>query len=192
VVLSLDDYYLPYQELQQLYQSTASSLYEFRGNPGTHDTALLAQHLKVLKARGQIDAPVYDKLARNGIGDRRGTRIVDPADIVIFEGWMLGFTAKQNVNLHLQALNEMLKSYEDIWKLIDNWIFLKVEDLESIYEWRWEQELENCRRRGVQCRSRAEIDDFVSRFIPTYLTYYIPRPDAIVMKLDTKRTISRS
>lgn len=177
--ISLDDYYLPYAELESFLKLANSPFYKFRGNPGTHKVPLLVEHLKDLHSSNMkecIELPLYDKLARNGQGDRVGTRNIElPIDLVLIEGWMLGFSAKpdiQSSSLQVNFVNDMLRSYEEVWRLIDGWIWLKVKDIKIIYEWRWEQEVSSCRALGRACRSRGEIDNFVSQFIPTYHEYY--------------------
>jgi len=90
LALSLDDFYLdaiPHHPDPRLCG---------RGNPGTHDLALLLDCLDRLASHDlPIDLPVYDKALRDGHGGRSAnTRRVDRRpEVVLLEGWCLGFRA---------------------------------------------------------------------------------------------------
>ena len=78
-------------------------LLQVRGNAGTHDLALGTQTLQALhdansggsNGAAEIAVPRYDKSQNGGRGDRAQPatwpRVQGPLDIVLFEGWMLGF-----------------------------------------------------------------------------------------------------
>ena len=78
-------------------------LLQVRGNAGTHDLALGTQTLEALHGANSGDSngaaelavPRYDKSRNGGRGDRAEPaawpRVQGPLDIVLFEGWMLGF-----------------------------------------------------------------------------------------------------
>ncbi|KAF9529705.1 P-loop containing nucleoside triphosphate hydrolase protein, partial [Crepidotus variabilis] len=157
-VLSIDDLYLPHDALAKLAQSD-NLLWKGRGLPGTHDVALGIDILKALKSgRCQIELPRFDKSLHNGEGDRLpldGTGIViyqpPPLDIVILEGWFVGFSSipkdevyvrwhgvwndeREKLGLteaelgtlaNVEDVNEQLKSYEEIWQFFDVFIQLK-------------------------------------------------------------------
>ncbi|KAJ1968637.1 hypothetical protein H4R35_006372 [Dimargaris xerosporica] len=114
VTVSLDDFYLPFDELQRRVQQQHSQdgyvnpLLQFRGNPGTHDLVLGTQVLAQLSTinAGSHDAlalepprtvavPRYDKSLRQGRGDRLPPElwatVTAPVQVVLFEGWMVGF-----------------------------------------------------------------------------------------------------
>ncbi len=91
VVLSLDDYYHPRAERARLAERIHPLLAR-RGPPGTHDQALLFDHVdRLLRgAAGRLELPRFDK----GRDDRReATRTVDtggrPA-VLLLEGWFVG------------------------------------------------------------------------------------------------------
>ena len=70
----------------------------------THDVDLGQQTLEKLVSMGhnspanqtEVKVPRYDKSANEGKGDRASPKswptVKAPIDIVLFEGWMLGFT----------------------------------------------------------------------------------------------------
>jgi len=204
--LSLDDYYLPHSSLRQLQLQSQCQLYQRRGLPGTHDIELLRNHLKEHLGSGTIiGAPVYDKLALNGRGDRSTpVRNVQPVDVLIIEGWMIGFIPlceeSSKLTSDYRLINKALKAYLPVWNLIDIWILLRIADLSLIYSWRWEQELFNCRQRLIECRSYSELCAFVDNFIPAYELYYpqlptslhqaYPNNEILPLNLDSHRNIT--
>lgn len=84
-------------------------LLQVRGNAGTHDLALGLKTLRTLKnarnifgngGQGTSDpilVPRYDKSACGGKGDRAPVegwaKVAMPPEVVLLEGWMLGFEA---------------------------------------------------------------------------------------------------
>jgi len=100
-VLSIDDLYLTHSRLVELAARHPDNfLLSGRGQPGTHDVALGAQMLSILKGinnAGHDDTvrlPFFDKSLFDGQGDRvqdSGNVIVPPLDIVALEGWCVGF-----------------------------------------------------------------------------------------------------
>lgn len=156
-VLSLDDLYLPHNDLVAL-SASSNVLWRGRGHPGTHDIALGISILSALKyGSGDIELPRFDKSLFDGEGDRLpmdGTGIIisqpPSPDIVIFEGWFVGFHPISEEQLQLswngiwkeerlklnleetetgrlediQAINTKLKSYLQLWDFFD--VFIQV------------------------------------------------------------------
>lgn len=108
VSLSLDDIYLPHTGLITVAEKYASNrMLQGRGPPGTHDLDLGTKVLRQLSQINAVDSqsvdlPIFDKSLFNGRGDRIEAvkRVEGPVDIVLFEGWMLGFTALPPALLH--------------------------------------------------------------------------------------------
>ena len=91
-IVSYDDFYLTRQDQEKLGDS--NFYLSGRGVAGTHDMQLGIETLTQLKTKkeGCIEVPTYDKSAFNGLGDRGKPRELDaPVDLVLFEGWMLGY-----------------------------------------------------------------------------------------------------
>ncbi|PPQ87439.1 hypothetical protein CVT25_008175 [Psilocybe cyanescens] len=161
-VLSIDDLYLPHKELVLLAASNPENiLLKGRGQPGTHDVDLGVQILSALKAsNGTIELPRFDKSLYLGEGDRlpmdgTGPLILQPPqlDVVIFEGWCVGFhpisdeellsrwngvweTERQKLGLNLdrvcrlidvKTVNDNLKQYLRLWSFFDVFVQLKPE-----------------------------------------------------------------
>lgn len=95
-IFSTDDLYLPHTGLVALAQAHPSNaMLQGRGLPGSHDLALGSATLASL-ARGEpTRIPRFDKSKFSGEGDRAPEgewELVDgPVDVVLLEGWNLGF-----------------------------------------------------------------------------------------------------
>lgn len=79
------------------------SLLQGRGQPGTHDVQVGERILRAFRtdANDTVSLPVYDKSAHGGAGDRRAVwKCVNrPVDVVLFEGWCLGFRSLSETEL---------------------------------------------------------------------------------------------
>ena len=93
-----------------------------------------------------------------------------PFDLVLLEGWMLGFTPVAVTDPHLEVINHKLAAYEAWYQLIDVMISLRADDPHSVLRWRTEAE-ERARASGKPALSPAEIADYVQRFLPAYESY---------------------
>lgn len=79
--------------------NSSNRLLGVRGNAGSHDTQLAHDTFKALHAAKADAAEVgivrYDKSQHEGRGDRAAESawqfVKGPVDVVLFEGWMLGF-----------------------------------------------------------------------------------------------------
>ncbi|KAJ2024520.1 hypothetical protein GGI10_000148 [Coemansia sp. RSA 2530] len=200
VGFSLDDIYLPHREQQELAQTQRDNpLLQFRGQAGTHDVELGHRTLAaLLRNDSAVDIPAYDKSLNGGYGDRKplsewqATR--PPVDVVLFEGWSLGFRALDNREFarfieqvrkpgggsvlckhsrrysdqNLKEINENLEKYESLlYPLIDAWVYMRVADADVVYRWRKEQE-DELAATGRPSLSDKQLEDFVTRFLPAY------------------------
>ncbi|GAM86304.1 hypothetical protein ANO11243_043160 [Dothideomycetidae sp. 11243] len=101
-VLSIDDLYLPHEEQVALAaRHRDNPLVQHRGQPSTHDIGLGTDVFAALSARKEsVALPSYDKSRFDGSGDRRPRskwQSVGQVDVVIFEGWCVGFRARGEV-----------------------------------------------------------------------------------------------
>lgn len=179
--VSIDDFYLTREQQLSLSAAHPGNPYlEHRGYPGTHDIALGTRTLTALRALGAGDVvrlPVYDKSAHGGRGDRAPESewrdVRGPLDVVIVEGWMLGFSpVAEDVlpDANMVAPNQALASYAQWYALVDLWIVLRAATPEYVLEWRVEAE-ERMKASGKPGLSRDAIEDYVRRFLPAYRTY---------------------
>jgi len=188
--LSIDDVYLTGKEQEKLATESHpnNALLKFRGNAGTHDVKLAVDTLKKLKnsdgnsGNVKIPLPRYDKTARNGRGDRASVDqwpvVNNPVDVVLFEGWMLGFTPVgadeeiKKIHADLKSVDERLRrdGYDEVHSLIDDWLVIKVDDFAWVKQWRLQQE-QASRVAGYDTLTDEQVADFVQRFMPAYDLY---------------------
>lgn len=105
ISVSVDDFYHTASTLEQLAKTKFDGndkLLQQRGPPGTHDLALADAVFDGLsrindKQGKAMTMPTYDKGAKGGKGDRRAdelwTRVNGPLDVIVLEGWCIGFRA---------------------------------------------------------------------------------------------------
>jgi D-glycerate 3-kinase len=156
-VLSIDDLYLPHHRLAaQAAENPENPLLNGRGQPGTHDVRYGQHLLTKLKSQSDVvELPRFDKSLFNGEGDRLpmdlqdATLVHTPVDVVILEGWCVGFNSISVDDLHhkwvgvwqeesaklglsdsvkeidISSINEKLKEYEQyLWPFFD--VFIQV------------------------------------------------------------------
>ena len=167
--ISIDDFYYPDNILTALYYNTNCHLWKFRGNPGTHDIALLFYVLKEFKTKNPVYIPIYDKSVNNGRGDRVGWKLLMPSTHLFLEGWCIGFKTVYDPN---DLIDMSLRTYECINNLLDGIFILKAPNLNIIYSWREEAEMKNRKKGGGM--SEKELKEFIDIYMPTYHKY-LPR-----------------
>ncbi|PPQ64947.1 hypothetical protein CVT26_015667 [Gymnopilus dilepis] len=211
-VLSIDDLYLPHEGLVSLATSHSGNiLWKGRGQPGTHDVDLGVQILSALKhGDSPVELPRFDKSAFGGEGDRlpmdgSGPTIKQPppVDVVIFEGWCVGFNPisdeellsrwngewkdeKQKLGLKsdqmgrlddIKAINEKLKDYLRLWSYVD--IFVQLRPLPpsseelSQYAIIYKWRLEQEHNMKSLNGGRGMSDEAVKSFVDRYIPGYV-------------------
>ncbi|OQR93499.1 hypothetical protein ACHHYP_02498 [Achlya hypogyna] len=176
-VLSIDDvYYTRDEQLSIAQNHPGNPLLEFRGNPGTQDIDLLLDIIKQAKLGKDVLVPRYDKSAFQGRGDRapqdRWSRHAGPLDVLLIEGWCLGFQASTRPlsNPHLVPVNDALRAFDRVYEELAATIVVQVESQRCVYTWREEAEAD-MRAQGKSAMTPAQIRDFVDRFMPAYDAY---------------------
>ena len=137
---------------------------------------------------GSVRIPFYDKSKHKGQGDRKPEgewpEIHGPLDIVLLEGWMLGFMPvpeealgeideiKCDLNLQkgFREVNRSLAHYQDWHDQLDAFIQLIPKDIGDIVNWRIEAE-ERMKSQGKPGMSRDEISSYIHKFILAYRIY---------------------
>lgn len=182
LTISVDDFYLTRAEQVNLASQQAENLYlQQRGYPGTHDLALGTKTLRSLKSGESetrvVSIPRYDKSAHQGQGDRapasEWTRIAGPIDLVILEGWMLGFKPVDESalpNSSFKIINQRLSYYHAWHELLDGFLQLEPDDYHHVLHWRVEAE-EKMKAAGKPGMSTAEVQRYIELFLPAYKTY---------------------
>ena len=184
--VSIDDFYLTYEGQQAVAKEhTGNPLLQMRGNAGSHDLELGASTLRALRAatsaENVVPLPRYEKSAYKGLGDRADPatwpNVTGPVDIVLFEGWMLGFSpvetddAAKAVDPNLVPVNTFLKSYRSEWDAaVDAWLVVRVSDPQFAYNWRLQAE-RAMRAAGKPAMTDEQVGQFVDRFMPAYKCY---------------------
>lgn len=177
-VLSIDDFYLTREEQIQLAKRYLDNPYlKQRGYPGTHDIFLgrdVLEKLANLKNGESTYVPVYDKYLHSGQGDRlpmdKWRLIKGRQDIIILDGWMLGFQPVPEKTIQDQNLmmpNRFLTEYF-IWQKHLQ-VFIQLVPLEYNYVLKWRVEAEaRARASGKSGMSQEQIEKYISKFLPAY------------------------
>ncbi|EPQ31335.1 uncharacterized protein PFL1_01519 [Pseudozyma flocculosa PF-1] len=198
--LSIDDFYLTHAELDALARDNPNNpLLHGRGQPGTHDVDLLARTLASLAQGQPVDAPTFDKSLFNGQGDRSKQTIPIPPnqDIVLLEGWCLGFRPRDQDDLlaHVDAarrskvaassspppyflrhsddnlveINRHLARYEhQFYDKIDVMIRILPDSLDNVFRWRLQAEHQMKAHNGGRGMTDQEVTTFIQRYMPGY------------------------
>lgn len=201
---SLDDLYLTFDEQVKLSQS-GNKLWGSRGQFGTHDVHLAKSIFSQLSNRqsGHLILPSYDKSQHQGRGDRASMEqwpeIEVPIDVLIFEGWGVGFQPLTERELtdqltaaradqtykgqllnqsaeDLRVVNDALRAYCDEFMgsdHLDAFIMLQAEQIDFVYEWRLQQEHAQWATKGSGMTDR-QVREFVDRYYTSY-ELYLPR-----------------
>ncbi|KAG9062811.1 hypothetical protein KI688_005117 [Linnemannia hyalina] len=198
---SMDDLYLPFKRQQALSQRYPDNkLIEFRGLPGTHDIALGTKTFRALYEASQpqssgtmVPVPSYDKALYSGRGDQvpedQWHRSQGPFDVILFEGWSLGFksirdpkrlaeiyaSAPKYLSQHpfssIEMVNHALEEYEREWyTYLDAFVHLSAPNISTVFKWRQEQEEGLWATKGTGM-TKDQVKDFVVRFMPAYEVY---------------------
>jgi D-glycerate 3-kinase len=204
--VSIDDFYLTRAgQLELAARHSGNPYLEHRGYPGTHDVDLGERTIRALRSidrNGTVRVPVYDKSRHEGRGDRapepEWREVAGPLDLVIVEGWMLGFEPVPRARIedeHLVEPNRALAEYDRWHRLIDAFVVLRANDPSFVLRWRVEAE-EAMKTQGLPGLSRAAIEDYIRRFLPAYALWAGRAPsrfgdrDTLVIHLDEERRAS--
>lgn len=180
LVLSLDDFYTSAKKREKLHN--ISPYYKIpRGMPGTHKTNLLLKILKKVKKGRKASIPQFDKSLFHGYGDVTGyKKTTQKYDFIILEGWMVGLPIitkeelskiclKNKIKLPkgIEPVLKHIKSYQKIWKQIDQMVILQADKPSFHTKWRQQQE-----KQFKQGQTKKQIEKFVEMFLPlTYACY---------------------
>ncbi|KAJ6259624.1 hypothetical protein Dda_5262 [Drechslerella dactyloides] len=215
-VFSVDDVYLPFAKLEELRLSHPDNkLIAHRGEPGTHDLELAQETLDNLMAGWDTPIPSFDKSLNGGKGDRVARdqwRVVKgPVDVVIFEGWCVGFRAIDDEDVErkwrtaretnagvlgrhglvdLLWVNGQLRGYDELTDQFDAFVHLDAQELGYVYDWRLEQEHAMIRIKGTGMTDK-QVVEFINGYIPGYELYLHRMREGVVKKDgdDLKRSL---
>lgn len=181
VHFSLDDFYLSKLERIQLAKQL-HPLFITRGVPGTHDIMLCNKIIKQLINQQQNEAifiPRFDK--RNDDRNHKWQKIINKIDIVLFDGWCLGAKPQTSEQL-IHPINELEKNedqdgrwrhrvnqflaneYQTLFKLIDKWINIKINQFNQVFQQRKLQEKKLAACHSYTPMTDAELIRFIMHF----------------------------
>ena len=184
-VISLDDFYLPSQEMDIALRGNPWNVP--RGFPGSHSLDLLNQSLDDYLKTGVLNSPIFDKSLRHGKGDRSGW-FKFKAKVLILEGWFVGCEPVANLlkidnfvfdknNLSLSQfekeyralIQESLSEYSKIWRKFDRIWHLKATEFDNTILWKSQQESEMVKLKGTGLKG-DKLTDFI-RMIQTSIPH---------------------
>ncbi|KAI8085136.1 P-loop containing nucleoside triphosphate hydrolase protein [Halteromyces radiatus] len=196
VSFSLDDLYLTREaQVKLAARYPDNRLLQYRGQPGSHDLELaetVFDNLLKGDSKKTVYVPAYDKSLHGGLGDRlpeeEWQQVQGRVDIILFEGWSLGFKSVtlaqlqhmyeqsnllQQHGLHdLAILNDFLVKYEEkLYPKMDIFLHLAPIELEQVYQWRLQQEHHMQQTRNVKGLSDEAVRTFVDTYMPAYTLY---------------------
>ncbi|KIY50268.1 P-loop containing nucleoside triphosphate hydrolase protein [Fistulina hepatica ATCC 64428] len=212
-VLSLDDIYLTHDGLTALAHAHPSNhLWNGRGQPGTHDVLLGTRVLNKLREGFEpVELPRFDKSLFAGEGDRlpldgTGSMITPPVDVVLFEGWCIGFCPVSNSALEstwegkwkqeltllkldpqlakledVVEINDALQQYIPLWRLFNIFVQLQPVHVEGTSQYsviyKWRLEQEHYMK--AHNGGKGMSDDQVKKFVDRYIPGYVFFGDGI-------------
>ena len=208
---SIDDYYKTSEERVKL-SKIYSKLFITRGVPGTHDTKLLMSDIKKLKRKNfkQFSIPKFDKSIDDRMKKKNWIKIKKKPQIIIFEGWCIGARPQNNnsINKPINRLekyydvdltwrkkvnNELKKKYNNIFKLLNILIYLKVPNFKSVLKWRILQEKKlKIKSKGKKVMNEFQIKKFIMYYerITKNMMKDLGKNSNIVIRLDQKHRLN--
>ncbi|MFT4633738.1 MAG: D-glycerate 3-kinase [Candidatus Pseudothioglobus sp.] len=185
VDVSLDDFYLTRLERNSVAERVHPLLVT-RGVPGTHDLNFASSTLAGLRhcsAQQPSIIPRFDKALDDRCAPQAWTRIAEPVDVILFEGWCnhapLSTDAdlsapintleerEDSLGIWRHYVNEQLRRYhEQIFNQADLLIHLAIPGFEVVQGWRQLQE--DKLAASIAGASRVMTAGQVQRFIQHY------------------------
>lgn len=185
ITLSLDDFYLPQTQRQQLADSV-HPLLATRGVPGTHDLPLLMTTINQL-LNGDLPVAIakFNKAGDERCAEADWPVVTEQPQIIIIEGWCMGALPQadaalaQSVNTleqiedadghWRQFVNQQLAGdYQRLFALVDYWLMLKAPGFDCIYQWRLEQEQALAAKADTADQDAIMDAQALARFIQFY------------------------
>ena len=210
VIFSIDDFYKTLKE-REIMSKKISSLFLTRGVPGTHDTKMLFNCIKVLKNSvfKKILIPKFNKSIDDRVSKNKWLRVKKKPNIVIFEGWCVGVEPQKNKDLLVpvnelekykdkkriwrnKVNEELKKDYKKIFKLIDKIIFLKVPSFKHVFKWRLLQEKKlRMSSEEKKIMSNNQIKNFIMYYerLTKHMLKTLSNKANTVITIDTKHRL---
>ena len=179
-IFSIDDFYKKRRDRLKMSKKI-HPLFSTRGVPGTHDVRLLNQIIKKLtkKKFRTVLIPKFDKSKDDRLNKSKWQKIKVKPDIIIFEGWCVGTTHQNNIELkkplnfiekkydknskwRKMVNNFIKKRYKNLFNKMDKLVYLKVPNFNYIIKWRWLQEQKmKLTSKNKQTMSKTQVKEFI-------------------------------
>ena len=179
-VFSIDDFYKTKND-RLIMSKKKHPLFITRGVPGTHDISLLNRTIRKLKQKKfrTVLIPKFDKSKDDRLSKSKWQKITIKPDIIIFEGWCVGTTHQNNIELKKplnliekkydknlkwrKIVNNLIKKrYKNLFNKIDKLVYLKVPHFNYIIKWRWLQEQKmKLTTKSKKTMSKTQIKEFI-------------------------------
>ncbi len=206
--VSLDDYY--YSKRQRALQAQQKhNLFATRGVPGTHDIDAAVKDLLKIKQGLNLILPRFDKSIDEPSSRSDWVKIDSRLDVFIFEGWCLGTPAQSKEDL-IKPINqfeqqrdtdgtfrEMVNNYlafeyQQLFTLIDDLIYLQIDDFSLVKKWRWQQEQQLVIKKHTGM-TQDEINNFIQYFerLTMWGRKVLPKKAQWVIQIDEQHTMTR-
>ena len=212
-VSSIDDFYKTVKERNKM-SSIIHPLFKTRGVPGTHDIKLIKNFFNYVKKKNfkPTQLPKFDKAIDNRLKKKYWFNVKKRPEIIILEGWCVGakpqsnFLIKKPVNKleknedknlkWRKYANEKLKNeYKKLFKMIDDFIFIKIPNFDVVLKWRLIQESKLKKRSHLKKKimSYNEIKRFIMFYqrITLQMIKDLSKSASVVMLLNKKHEIKK-
>ena len=212
--ISIDDFYKTRNERKKISKSI-HPLLMIRGVPGTHDYKIIYEFFKKIKNKkiAKFRLPKFDKSKDERYNKKFWYKIDSKPDVIIFEGWCVGAKSQKNSKL-IKSINslekisdqnfvwrkyvnlQLKKNYKNLFKQIDEIIYLKANNFKILQKWRIKQEktlwLKSKNKRSLRIMNRSDIINFMQTYqrITQNMFKDAPKYASIVMKLNSNHQIN--
>ena len=212
--ISIDDFYKTRNERKKISKSI-HPLLMIRGVPGTHDYKIIYEFFKKIKNKKftKFRLPKFDKSKDERYNKKLWYKINSKPDVIIFEGWCVGAKSQKNSEL-IKSINslekisdqnfiwrkyvnlQLKKNYKNLFRQIDEIIYLKANNFKMLQKWRIKQEktlwLKSKNKRNLRIMNRGDIINFMQTYqrITQSMFKDAPKYASIVMKLNSNHQIN--
>ena len=212
--ISIDDFYKTRNERKKISKSI-HPLLMIRGVPGTHDYKIIYEFFKKIKNKkiAKFRLPKFDKSKDERYNKKFWYKIYSKPDVIIFEGWCVGAKSQKNSKL-IKSINslekisdqnfvwrkyvnlQLKKNYKNLFKQIDEIIYLKANNFKILQKWRIKQEkvlwLKSKNKRSLRIMNRSDIINFMQTYqrITQNMFKDAPKYASIVIKLNSNHQIN--
>ena len=212
--ISIDDFYKTRNERKKISKSI-HPLLMIRGVPGTHDYKIIYEFFKKIKNKkiAKFRLPKFDKSKDERYNKKFWYKIDSKPDVIIFEGWCVGAKSQKNSKL-IKSINslekisdqnfvwrkyvnlQLKKNYKNLFRQIDEIIYLKANNFKMLQKWRIKQEktlwLKSKNKRSLRIMNRGDIINFMQTYqrITQNMFKDAPKYASIVMKLNSSHQIN--